>query len=75
MRLPSRLQGPHVQRHADDGGNQQACNKGSIFAWKDGIVTRGVLIDIPRLKGVEYLEPGTRIYPEDSMGEAGASED
>ena len=43
----------------------KACNKGSIFAWKDGIVTRGVLIDIPRLKGVEYLEPGTRIYPED----------
>ena len=24
-----------------------------------------MLIDIPRLKGVEYLEPGTRIYPED----------
>ena len=44
---------------------EQACNKGSIFAWKDGIVTRGVLMDIPRLKGVEYLEPGTRIYPED----------
>ena len=44
---------------------ETACNKGSIFAWKDGIVTRGVLMDIPRLKGVEYLEPGTRIYPED----------
>ena len=43
----------------------QACNKGSIFAWKDGIITRGVLMDIPRLKGVDYLEPGTRIYPED----------
>jgi kynurenine formamidase len=44
---------------------EAACNKGSIFAWKDGILTRGVLMDIPRLKGVEYLEPGTRIYPED----------
>jgi kynurenine formamidase len=44
---------------------EKACEMGSIFAWKDGIVTRGVLIDIPRLKGVEYLEPGTRIYPED----------
>lgn len=44
---------------------ETACEKGSIFAWKDGIVTRGVLMDIPRLKGVEYLEPGTRIYPED----------
>lgn len=32
---------------------------------KQGILTRGVLIDIPRLKGVKYLEPGTPIYPED----------
>jgi kynurenine formamidase len=42
-----------------------ACNAGSIYAWKDGIITHAVLMDIPRLKGVEYLEPGTRIYPED----------
>jgi kynurenine formamidase len=45
--------------------NEAACNKGSVFAWKDGIISRGVLMDIPRLKGLEYLEPGTRIYPED----------
>jgi len=32
---------------------------------KNGIVTRGVLYDIPRLKGVPYLEPGTRIFAED----------
>lgn len=32
---------------------------------KDGILSRGVLIDIPLLKGVEFLEPGTPIYPED----------
>ena len=32
---------------------------------KDGIVTRGVLYDIPRLKGVPWLEPGTRITVED----------
>ena len=44
---------------------ERACEKGSIVPWKDGIVTRGVLMDIPRLKGVEYLEPGTRIYSED----------
>lgn len=43
----------------------KACNVGSIYAWKDGIITRAVLMDIPRLKGVDYLEPGTRIYPED----------
>lgn len=45
--------------------NESACTMGSVFAWKDGIISRGVLMDIPRLKGVEYLEPGTRIYPED----------
>ncbi|MEO1996035.1 MAG: cyclase family protein [Planctomycetaceae bacterium] len=30
---------------------------------KTGIFTRGVLIDIPRLRGVKYLEPGSAIYP------------
>ena len=34
--------------------------KNSIMAVKHGLVTRGVLYD-PRLKGVPYLEPGTRI--------------
>ena len=39
--------------------------RNSILTMKNGIVTRGVLYDIPKLKGVDYLEPGTRIYPED----------
>jgi kynurenine formamidase len=30
-----------------------------------GIFTRGVLVDIPRLKGVPYLKPGDTILPED----------
>ncbi|GBD24594.1 hypothetical protein HRbin29_02276 [bacterium HR29] len=29
---------------------------GDVAAWKDGIVTRGVLLDIPRFRGVEYVE-------------------
>jgi len=45
--------------------DDKGCNKGSVYAWKDGIISRAVLMDIPRLKGVEYLEAGTRIYPED----------
>jgi len=32
---------------------------------KNGIFTRGILLDIPRLKGVPYLEPGEPIYVED----------
>ena len=39
--------------------------KNSIHNLKNGIFTRGVLIDIPRLKGVPYLEQGTPIYVED----------
>jgi kynurenine formamidase len=37
----------------------------SVYRMKSGIFTRGVLVDIPRLKGVPWLEPGTPIYPED----------
>jgi kynurenine formamidase len=39
--------------------------KGSIYTAHAGIVTRGVLIDIPALRNVPYLEPGTRIFAED----------
>ena len=31
--------------------------RGSIMCAKDGIVSRGVLLDIPRSKGVDWLEP------------------
>ena len=37
----------------------------AVTAYKNGIFTRGILVDIPRLKGVPYLEPGAAIYPED----------
>ncbi len=39
--------------------------KNSIMSGQDGIVGRGVLLDIPGLKGVDWLEPGTRIQSED----------
>ncbi len=41
------------------------CSKLSITAFKNGIVTRGILLDIPRLKGVPYLEAATHVYRED----------
>ena len=44
---------------------KQGHAKNSIHNVKNGIFTRGVLLDIPRLKGVPYLEPGTPIYVED----------
>jgi kynurenine formamidase len=50
-------------------GRDQITTKGavrdSIMALKNGVFTRGILFDIPRLKGLPYLEPGTPIYPKD----------
>ena len=45
--------------------SEEGCSNASIFNLQGGIVTRGVLFDIPRLKGLPYLEPGTPIYTED----------
>ena len=44
---------------------QDGCAHLAITGLKDGVITRAVLIDLPRLKGVSYLEPGTRVYRED----------
>jgi kynurenine formamidase len=44
---------------------ERGCAQLSIDKLKNGIVTRGILIDIPRLKNVPYLEPGTPIFVED----------
>lgn len=37
----------------------------SIAAARDGIVGRGVLLDIPRLRGVPWLEPGDHVTADD----------
>ena len=49
----------------DDDVTAAGCAKLAIINFKQGIVTRGILMDIARLKGVDYLEPGTPIYVED----------
>ena len=48
-----------------DVNTPKGCAKLGIENLKQGIVTRGILLDIPRLKGMPYLEPGTAIYQED----------
>lgn len=37
----------------------------SIEVLKDGLVGRGVLLDVPRLRGVPWLEPGEHVFRED----------
>jgi kynurenine formamidase len=48
-----------------DVNTEKGCTKLGIDNLKNGIVTRGILIDIPRLRNLPYLEPGTAIYVED----------
>ena len=43
--------------------------KNSVMCAKDGIVTRGVLLDMPRALGVPWIEPGQMIDP-DQLDEA-----
>lgn len=40
-------------------------SRNTVHGAKSGIVTRGLLIDMARFKGVPYLDPGTPIYIED----------
>jgi kynurenine formamidase len=44
---------------------QKGAAKNSVMPMKNGIVTRAVLYDIAKLKGLPYLAPGDRIFPED----------
>jgi kynurenine formamidase len=40
----------------------QGATTETIEALKDGLVGRGVLLDIPRLRGVPWLEPGEHVF-------------
>jgi kynurenine formamidase len=44
---------------------ESGCGVLGIQNQKDGVLTRGILVDLPLLKGIEYLEPGTPVYPSD----------
>jgi kynurenine formamidase len=48
-----------------DVETETGCRKLGIDTLKNGIITRGILLDIPRLKNLPYLEPGTPVYVED----------
>jgi kynurenine formamidase len=45
--------------------NNEGAHQLAISAYKNGLFSRGILIDIPRLKGVKYLDLSTPIYPAD----------
>jgi kynurenine formamidase len=43
----------------------EGCKELDVTTMRDGVQTSGILIDIPWLRGVDWLEPGTPIYPEE----------
>lgn len=58
-------QGKMYNGFAQTNVTAQGALKLGVLNLKSGILSRAVLFDIPLLKGVEFLEPGTAIYPED----------
>lgn len=45
--------------------DRQGALKHDVLAVKDGVTTRGVLLDIAKLRGVDVLDAGDHVYPED----------
>jgi len=41
------------------------CPQNGVEHQKDGVMTRGILVDLPLLRKVPYLEPGTAVSPAD----------
>ncbi len=58
---------------SSDAVTAHGATKLGIHHLRSGIVTRGVLLDVPRGRGVDALEPGEPIFPEDlEVAEAAA---
>jgi kynurenine formamidase len=45
--------------------NAQGAQAGAIDVLRDGLVGRGVLLDVPRTRGVLWVEPGEHVFQED----------
>jgi kynurenine formamidase len=49
----------------DDSVTSHGAEAGTIDLLEDGLVGRGVLIDVPRVRGVRWIEPGEHVFLED----------
>jgi kynurenine formamidase len=52
-------------RSEDDAVTGRGAHASTIEVLKNGLVGRGVLLDIPRLRGAGWLEPGEHVFRED----------
>jgi len=60
--LPTQEGDAYYNGAAMGPGNLPARRTGTIEHWRHGVVTRGVLYDIPRLRGTEYVAPGRPVH-------------
>jgi kynurenine formamidase len=51
--------------HPETSLTAAGAESGAIDILEDGLVGRGVLLDIPRLLGIRWLEPGEHVFPAD----------
>jgi kynurenine formamidase len=58
-------QGRLYNDRSEDAVTAEGATVNSIEVLKDGLVGRGVLLDIPRVRGVPWLEPGEHVFAED----------
>jgi len=49
----------------DSSASQKGAALGDVDVLRDGIVGRGVLLDVPRLRAVSWLEPGYQVTADD----------
>ena len=49
-------------RDPDEAVDSHGARFGSITAWSNGIITRGVLIDVPRYRGEPYVTEGRPVH-------------
>ena len=58
-------QGKMYNGFPQEAVTREGASKLDVLTLGDGIFTRAVLVDLPQLKGVPYLEAGTPVVPED----------
>ena len=58
-------QGKMYNGYSQQQVNRQGAQQLAVTAYKNGLISRGILMDIPALKGVKYLDLSMPIYPAD----------
>jgi kynurenine formamidase len=61
----ARFEGKSYNGFDATNASESGCARAGIENLKDGVLSRGILIDVPRLKGIDYLAPGTPILASD----------